>query len=76
MRWLLAVLALLVCGPAQANDGMGLGVQPGYCSTWITGVRWHSSPHTGFGVSRNTLREDARRRKENLGSKGSLMKLF
>ena len=22
---------------------MGLGVQPGYCSTWMTGVRWHSS---------------------------------
>ena len=30
--------------PAQANDGIGFGMHPGYCSTWITGVRWHSSP--------------------------------
>lgn len=27
----------------QANEGMGLGTQPGYCSTWMTGVTWHSS---------------------------------
>ena len=29
--------------PVQAKDGMGLGIQPGYCRTWMTGVRWHSS---------------------------------
>lgn len=29
--------------PVQAKLGIGLGTQPGYCSTCITGVTWHSS---------------------------------
>lgn len=28
----------------HAKLGIGLGTQPGYCKTWITGVTWHSSP--------------------------------
>jgi hypothetical protein len=27
----------------HANDGIGFGTHPGYCSTWITGVNEHSS---------------------------------
>ena len=30
--------------PVQAKEGMGLGTHPGYWSTCMTGVTWHSSP--------------------------------